>query len=149
MAEMIYYKKNRKYVVGGRYFIGDAQGWTLTDASPFVSVAIDKHRDFKLANKENIIEGKIVLAEEPSIDWETSNAITDEQGIELVKNFMQLKQALQNIDSYTAALNLLEIAKETDRPTKTIRLIEARVAELADDETSNFSNKPEEMQGVE
>lgn len=147
MAEMIYYKKNRKYVVGGRYFIGDAQGWTLTDASPYVSIASDKHRDFKLANKENIIEGKIVLAEEPSIDWETNNAITDEQAAELVKNYMQLKQALEKIDSYSAALNLLEVAKQTDRPNKTLRLIEARVSELADND-DEFS-RPEDMKGEE
>jgi hypothetical protein len=145
MTELIYYKKNVKYVIGGRFFVGDPQGWTLTDANPFIGVKPDNLRDFKMANKRAIIEGLIVLAQEPSIDWETNNAITDEEGKELVKNYMLLKQTLEKIDSFQTANKLLEIAKELDRPTKTIKLIESRVAELDDNEDELNFNK----EGVE
>lgn len=147
MSDLVYYKKNTKYVIGGRYHITDSQGWTLTDINPYVAVKKENLRDFKLANKRIIIEGLIVEAQEPSIDWETENAITDEDARELVKNYMQLKQKLEKIDSFQTANKLLEVAKETDRPTKTIKLIESRVAELGDEEELNFTK--EDMQGVQ
>lgn len=139
MSDLIYYMKNVKYVVGGRNFFGDAQGWTLTDANPFISVKQENLRDFKLANKRIIMEGLIVEAPEPTIDWETNNAITDDEAKELVKNYMQLKQSLAKIDSFATASKLLEIAKETDRPVKTLKLIESRVAELDDESELTFS----------
>lgn len=147
MNDIIYYKKNVKYVVGGRYFINDSQGWTLTNENPFVSIERSKLRDFKMANKRTILEGLIVEAPEPTIDWEVTNAITDEEAVELVKNYLQLKQTLEKIDSLQTARKLLETAKELDRPTKTLKLIESRVAELDEDE-DDF-NRPEEMLGVE
>lgn len=147
MTEMLYYKKNVKYVIGGRFFIGDPQGWTLTDENPFVAIKPDNLRDFKLANKRAIIEGLIVTADEPPIDWETTNAITDEEAKELVKNYLQLKQTLEKIDSYQTANKLLETAKELDRPAKTIKMIEAKVEELSDEDELNFTK--EMMQGVE
>lgn len=146
MADLIYYKRNVNYVVGGRFFLGDPQGFTLTNENPYVSVKRDNLRDFKIANKRAIIEGLIVEAEEPSVDWDTTNAITDDDARDLVKNFLQLKKTLERVDSFATVTKILEIAKETDRPTKTIKLIEARAAELADEDGVVYR---EDMRGVE
>lgn len=146
MTDLIYYKRNVKYVIGGRFFVGDPQGWTLTESSPYISVKQDALREFKLANKRAIIEGLIVQADEPNIEWETTNAITDREAVDLVKNYMLLKQTLEKIDSHQTAIKLLETAKELDRPTKTIKLIESRVAELDEGEDEFIR---EDMKGVE
>jgi hypothetical protein len=142
MADLIYYKRNVGYVVGGRFFLGDPNGWTMPNDNPYVAVPADKLREFKLANKRIILEGLIVPSDPPSIDWETENAVTDDEAKELVKNYLQLKQRLQKMDSLSAVIKLLELAKETDRPTKTIKLIEARVAEL-DEGDEDFGKRGE------
>jgi len=130
MAELIYYKRNVNYVVGGRFFLGDWQGWTLTNENPYVAVDKEKLRDFKIANKRAIIEGLIVESTEPSIDWETPNAVTDEKASELIKNYFALKNELPKIDSLSTLYKILEAAKDQNRPKKTITLIENRVEEV-------------------
>lgn len=148
MAETIYYKRNVNYVIGGRHFIGDTTGFSLNAITPYVMVKKDNLRDFKIANKYALLEGLIVEVPEPSVDWETHNAINDDEAKELVKNYLQLKQTLEKIDSFSTAIKLLEIAKETNRPTKTLKLIELRVSELAPDENEEFSRE-DTKKGVE
>jgi hypothetical protein len=146
MGDFVYYKKNVTYVVGGRFHSRDAIGFTLTNNQPWVAVPIDGLRDFKMVNKKSLIEGLIIPAEEPTLDWETDNAISDEQALELVKgNFLTLKKTLEKISSVAIILKMLDIAKETERPKKTIAVIEARLAELQEDE--DFVT-PEMMRGV-
>lgn len=142
MAESVYYKRNVGYVVGGRYHSTDTQGWTMTNDYPYIKISVDNLRDFKVANKRAIIEGLIVQSDAPDIEWETPNTVTDEEAVVLVKNFAQLKQKLAQITSVSTAAKLLEIAKELERPVKTIKAIEAKVAELSDDE--EFGNKGDE-----
>ena len=90
----------------------------------------EKLRDFKIANKRAIIEGLIVESTEPSIDWETPNAVTDEKASELIKNYFALKNELPKIDSLSTLYKILEAAKDQNRPKKTITLIENRVEEV-------------------
>lgn len=144
---MHYFRTNVKYVIGGRRFIGDAIGFTLTQENPVVSVSDDQLRDFKTANKRTLIEGTIVETTEPNVDWETVNAITDEEAVELVKNYAQLKQKLDTVTSYPTALKLLQVANDSDRPTKTVKLIEAKVSELEpEDSFSEDALKTREVQ---
>lgn len=141
MAEMIYYKRNVGYVVGGRFSPTDSQGWTMTSDYPYIMVPVENLRDFKLVNRRAITEGLIVESEAPSVDWETPNTITDAEAEALVKQFIPLKQKLVQITSLPAAVKLLEAAKEAERPPKTIKLIEAKVAELSDDDGEFGSDK--------
>lgn len=131
---VIFFKRNVDYVVGGRYFPTDAVGWTMTNDYPYVSVPEENLRDFKIANKRTIIEGLIIQSDPPNIDWETPNTISDDEANELVKQFLPLKQKLQQVTSVSTVVKLLEIAKKDERPPKTIKIIEARLAELSDDD---------------
>jgi len=147
MGDFVYYKKNVPYVIGGRFHSRDSIGFSLTPVQPCVAVPVEGLRDFKMANKTSLIEGLIIPADEPTLDWETDNAIGDEQALELVKgNFLTLKKALDKISSTAIVVKMLDIAKETDRPKKTLAAIEARLAELQEDE--NFVT-PEMMRGVQ
>jgi hypothetical protein len=140
---VIFFKRNVDYVVGGRFFPTDATGWTMTNDYPYISVKEENLRDFKIANKRAIIEGLIVQSEPPNIDWETPNTITDEEARELVKQFLPLKQKLQQVTSVSAVAKLLDIAKKDERPPKTIKIIEARLAEISDDD-EEFSERESE-----
>lgn len=143
----LFFKKNVNYVVGGRYNLKDWEGFLLTNEQPYVSIKPGQLRDFKIANKESLLEGLIVPAEEPSFDWETENAITDEEALELVKgNFLSLKKKVDLITSVSILAKMIEIAKEEDRPKKTLALLEARMAEIAEDD--DFVT-PAMMRGVE
>ena len=97
MAEYVYYRKNVPYVIGGRFHARDSVGFSLSPAQPWVAVPVEGLRDFKMANKRALVEGLIIPAEEPSFDWETDNAVSDEQALELVKgNFLTLKKTLSH-----------------------------------------------------
>lgn len=145
--KLVYYKKNVPYIVGGRMFLKDPQGYILTTENPYIAVELKKLRDFKIANKQNIIEGLIIAAEEPSLDWETDNAVDDEQALALIKgNYITLKNTLEKITSLSIVQKMLELAKENDRPKKTLSIINARLEELTGDD--DFIS-PMMMKGVE
>ncbi len=128
-----YYKRNVPYTVGIRFFIRDTQGKALTEDDPYVAVEESKLRDFKRANQHHLKNGLIIETSEPSYDVETPNAIDDEKAGEIVKNVFTLKKVLKEITSVSAAVKLLDAAKEQNRPHKTIQLIEARLAEFEED----------------
>ena len=148
MSELVYYKRNVPYVIGGRFTLDDWKGFTLTSENPYVAVKVENLRDFKIANKRLILEGLMIESEEPVIDWETPNAITDEKAAELVKSFIGLKNTLPSLTSIAAVDKLLETARELDRPRKTIQLIQKRLDELAGDSEEDFVSRAE-MRGVE
>lgn len=125
-----YFKRNVRHTLTGRYFVGDAQGWSMNNLQDTIFVEEDAVREFKNANKEAIMAGKIIEVEEPNLDWEVTNAITDAEAKELVKQYLPLKHRLETVTSLTTAQKLLDVAHESDRPAKTIKLIEAKVAEL-------------------
>lgn len=145
-TDKVYYKSTVKYVLGVRRFIGDSQGQALTWNNPVIEVEVDKLRDFKLANKAAILGGLLMQVDEPVIEWETTNAFTEEEISELTKSYMSLKAKLPKIDSLPVLYKLLEDAKANDRTKKTLQMIETRIQDLEVEDT--FSQSPDEMQGV-
>ena len=147
-TEKVYYKKAVKFNVGVRKNIDDWKGLILTENNPYVEVPKDDLRAFKIANKEALIKGFLLEAEEPSLDWETNNAVTDQQIDEFLKaGYMALKKKIQSVDSLPVLNRFLEAAKTQNKPKKTIELIQERVEEFEED--INFSVDPSEMKGVE
>lgn len=136
--EYVYYMKNVDYFVGVKSNIKDSIGQLLTYENPFVAVDIDHIRDFKIANKRAILEGLIIPVEEPSLDWETENAITDSEIDELLKNFLKLKAKLPKISSLAVAEKILNTAKEQNKSPKILNMIQSHIdglTELIDDPT--------------
>lgn len=130
-----YFTTTVKYIIGGRRFIGDEKGFVLTERNPYISVKDEDLRDFKLANKEAFVKGLMVPTKEPAIEWDTPNAITDEKAAELVKlSYMSLKAEVSKITSLPHMAKIVELAKDEDRPNKTIRMLEERLKVLADKE---------------
>ena len=145
MADKTFYKRNAKFSVGGRYFLGDSQGWILHTDEDFITILNENLKAFKMANRVNIETGLIIEVTEPNVDWETLNTISTDEAKELVKQYLPLKQRLEQITSLVAAQKLLDIAHQTDRPNKTIKLIESKVAELTPEE-DNFGMRPDDTE---
>lgn len=137
MSNFVYFKRNVKYVVGGRFFPTDPIGFTLTGDNPYVAVKVENLRDFKLANKRTLMDGLIVETPEPSVDWETPNAITDEQAEEFVKKpVVALRHELAALTSVPTLYKLLDTAKRLERNQKSINAIQARIDEVEPEEDS-------------
>jgi len=144
--EMVYFKKNVNYNIGVRMFPHDSQGRILTGADPYVGVELDNLRDFKQANKNILIAGLLISADEPSVDWETSNALSDTEIAALVKNHLQLKQRLPGISSLPILYKLIEEAKSQERAKRILNMIQARIDELEEEDPDRIR---QEMQGVQ
>jgi hypothetical protein len=142
METLVYYKVNVPYPVGVRFHMRDAQGRVLTVVDPYVAVKEEDVRDFKRANRYAINNGLIVQSTEPSYDDESPNMLDDEKVDALVKNYLALKNALPEITSVSIIVKILDAAKDQNRPTKTLKLIEARLAEFEEE-------SPYSMKGVE
>lgn len=145
MSDLIYYKTNVKYGIGVRSDILDRKGQLLNVGNPYYAVRSENIRDFKMANKYAIEKGLIIETAEPSIDWDTTNAVSDEKAVELVKNYMALKNELPKITSVQTVEKLVAYAHEQDRPNKTIKLIEVRLSELQEEEEPSL----DDMRGTE
>ena len=142
----VYYKKTVNYNIGVRRFIGDSDGVLLSGANPVVEVPKEDLRDFKIANKEAFINGLIIEVEEPSIEWETNNTLSDQEVTDLVKNYLSLKNRLPKIDSVPVLYRILEEAKLQDRAKRIVSLIQSRIDEL--EEEDDFSLDKSDMKGV-
>lgn len=143
-TEYVYYHKNVSYFINVRMDIRDAIGRLLTAEFPDIAVDVDKLRDFKMANKRAITEGLILPIAEPSLDWETTNALEDEEIRGLVKNYMSLKARLTSITSLSILEKILNIAKEENKSPKILTLITNRIEEVAPE-----IDDPSLLQGVE
>lgn len=129
------FKKNVPYYnVGVRRSFTDTDGVILTNEFPTVRVEEDDLRDFKMANKYGLINGLIIEVEEDDLEWDLSNALTDEQVVELTKNYAKLKSVLPTVTSPAIAQKILAIAKENERGKQVIKLIESHVKEITPDE---------------
>ncbi len=129
------FKKNVPYYnIGIRYFRGDNDGVVLTNEFPTVRVKEEDLREFKMANKQHLLEGKLIPVDEDNLDWETANAVTDEQVEDLLKNYAKLKSTLQTLTSLAIVQKILTTAEEQEKPKKTISIIRARLDELTPDE---------------
>ncbi len=130
-----YYKKTVPYLVGGRRFPNDPVGFVITDAQPWVEVKESELRNFKIANKRAFLEGLIEEIPEPSIDWETDNALSDEQIDQIFKDgIAKLRKKLPTITSISTAARMLDRAKTQRRSEAMIDALEDRVAELQGEE---------------
>ena len=97
-------------------------------------VPLYTHHDlkyFEQANKRAIEDGRVALHDSDRDELNRINAITDDAIKELVSGkFFTLKGKLQEFTSPIPVGRILRIAKEENRPVKTIETIEARLAEL-------------------
>ena len=143
--DLVFFKRNVNYTVGVRLFVGDRDGVVLTTDSPTIGIAAAKLREFKNANKQALLSGSIIEIEEPLIDWETPNALSDEDIDILLKNHLKLKSEINLISSLPILYKLIGKAKERDLSKRTISLIQARIDEV---EPDDFAISREDMQGV-
>lgn len=139
-----YYKKNVPYYLTVRMSIRDNVGKLLTTEDPFVAVDQDEIRDFKLANKRAIIDGLILPADEPALDWETPNTLTDEEILNTLKSYLQLRSRMSTITSVPIIYKFLNKAKETNKSEKILQLIKDRLEEL-----DELIESPSDMRGVD
>lgn len=144
-GKIVYYKRNVPYTVGVRFHALDSQGFILNNRQPWVGVAVEKLRDFKMANRRAIMEGLIVETPEPDVDWDTPNALTDEDIDELLKNYLKLKSTIAEVNSPSILAKVLERAKDQNKSGKTIALIQERLDEITVEEGVI---EPRDMQGV-
>jgi predicted HNH restriction endonuclease len=142
--KVVYFKRNVSYTVGGRFSTQDAKGFVLNREQPWVSVSVDNLRDFKVANRRALVEGLMVETDEPSVDWETPNALTDEVIDELLKNYLKLKATVVEVTSEAILAKMVERAKQQNKSAKTISLIQNRLDEVSTTEVL----KPDDMRGV-
>lgn len=144
--KMFYFQKNVLYTLGVRFYRGDPDGAVLNSAQPWVAVKESQLRDFKLANKRSFVQGLLKEIEEPDVDWETPNSISDEEVTDLVKNWLKLKSRVPTIDSLPILYKMREEAKVQDRAKRITSLIQARIDEL--EELQGEIVDPSEMRGV-
>jgi len=144
-TKVVYYKRNVPYTVIVRFHQQDSQGFALNNMQPWVSVPAEKLRDFKMANKKIIMDGVILEATEPSVDWDTPNALTEEAIDELLKSYLKLKSTVAGVDSAPILVKMVERAKEQNKSSKIIALIQDRLDELVVDEGVITAK---DMQGV-
>jgi len=127
----VFYKKNVPYRIGVRTDLKDTVGTLLDDENPYVSVFKEDLRKFLQANKYAIEKGLLIEIEEPPLETYSINSITDEQAVEIVKNYHALRRKLPEITSDVTILKLLEAAKRTNRKEPTIKLIMERYEEVS------------------
>lgn len=93
---------------------------------------------FERNNRYHILNGTIIRYNK-GIEIPTSdNALSDEELIEILdKKYMALANYLEKADAVTPVKRLLDLANEKDKPIKTIKAIEKRLAELQQAEYAN------------
>lgn len=143
-TDLVYWRKTVPYTVVIRRNIVDNIGISLNAVHEWTAIEADSLMDFKIANKKFILDGVIVPMDTPTIDWETPNAISDEEMDELLKNFLKLRSTLKTVDSVPTLTRLLERAKEQDKSQKVKDAIRTRLEEVAGD----INLSPSEMGGV-
>jgi hypothetical protein len=128
--ELIYFMKNVPYSTGVRANIQDVQGFLLTGANTYYALPKSKLRDFVLANRQSIADGVIIQVEEPPLDMETPNALTDDEISSLLKSYLQLKKKLGEVTSQPLLYKFLQTAKDENKSQKTMDLITERLEEI-------------------
>lgn len=143
--KVVYFKTNVPYSVSVRFSSTDSQGYMLDRKQPWVAVPSEGLREFKMANKRFLMDGIIIETGEPSVDWDTPNALVDEDIDELLKNYLKLKSTVAEVTSVAIIAKILERAKDQNKSGKTISLIQSRLDELSENEEMIA---PREMRGV-
>lgn len=145
-----FYKLNVPYNVNVRRFRGDFDAVLLDNSRPFIEIKAKDNKVFRDVNKYQINQGLILEVAEPQEDFQTSNALNDEEIGALLSNYLKLKNAVNNIDSLPILYKIREAAKEKDVSKRTVSLITARITELEpeDDEGLNEAiNARKEVRG--
>lgn len=142
--DLLYWRKTVPYTVSIRRHVLDNVGMLLNGVNPWVAIEADSLMDFKIANKKMILDGVIVQMDTPTIDWDTPNAISDEEMDDLLKNMLKLRSKLKTVDSAPTLTRLLERAKQQDKSQKIKDAIRERIEEVSGDEILS----PTEMGGV-
>lgn len=129
-----FFKANVKYMITPKRFRGDTDGVALSGnfGAPY-EVPASKLREFKNANKRLLLEGLMVEVEEPEIDWETANQLTDDDIQNLLKTPAKLKSIIPTIDSAPILHNLLSAAKEKGSAPSVTKQIQDRLKEVEPD----------------
>lgn len=148
MSDYVYYRVNTPYPVGIRFNMGDTRGRVLTINDPYVQIKESDLRDFLRANRWAIENNLIEKTEEPSLEIESPNMISDAKIEEIVKNKLALKDALAKVTAPHIIQKFLDIAKRQNRPQATVKLIEAKLAEFYP-ENNEDDESPLVMRGVE
>ncbi len=130
-AEKVFYKKNVPYRIGVRANLKDSEGTVLDDENPYVSVDKEDLRAFTQANKVALSTGALIQTPEPPLEIITPNSISDEEALDLVSKYFVLRKRLPEITSEAAILKLLNAAKASKRPEKTLALITERFEEIS------------------
>ncbi len=144
--EMYYYRINTKYPVSVRFNMQDNKGKVLTSNDPYVAIKYNDLRDFRRANFHAIDKALILATEEPSMEIESPNMISDEKAAAIVKNRVALKDALATITSVSVVIKLLDEAKLQGRNSATIKMIETKLKEFEPEEDED---SPLVMRGVD
>lgn len=129
MAEdtLHFFKRNVNLSVSVRFYYGDRDGVVLNSYRPMIEVKEKDLKAFKDVNKKAILSGLIVEIPEPIDDWETSNALTEEDISALLSNWLKFKNTIDTIDSIPVLYKMLEAANEKNSSKKIISLIENRI----------------------
>lgn len=132
--DLLYWRKTVPYTISLRRSLIDNIGILLNETNKWVAIESEEIMNFKMANKGMILDGVIVPMETPTIDWDTPNALADEDIDELLKSFLKLRSTLKMLDSVPTLQRLLERAKEQDKSTKVKGAIRERLQEVSGEE---------------
>lgn len=132
--DLVYWRREVPYTISVRRHVLDNIGIILNNTTPWIAIESEELLDFKLANKQMILDGVIVQTDTPSVDWETPNAISNEEMDELLKNLLKLRAKLKTVDSVPTIQRLMERAKELDKSEKIKNEIKSRLVDLTGDD---------------
>lgn len=145
MAEetLHYYKLNVNRSVGVRLFSGDKDGKVLNVLDPMVEVPEKNLKDFRKVNKQAILQGLIIESGEPEENWETDNALSDDDIDGLLSNWLKLKNTVDKLTSVPILYKILEAASEKGSSKKVTSLVSARIEALEPDTSQDFVDRSE------
>lgn len=128
-----YFKRNVNHTVSVRFFRGDRDGRVLNSVDNVVEVKDKDLKVFKEVNKGAILQGLIVEVGEPEENWETANAITDDDINAMLGNYLKLKNGVERITSVPILYKILEAATEKGSSKKSIAIIQAQIDAIEPD----------------
>lgn len=125
-----FFKRNVNNSVSVRFFYGDRDGIVLNSARPMVEVEEKKLKVFKEVNRNALNKGLLLEISEPTISWETANALSDDDISALLSNWFKFKNTIDSIDSVPILYKMLDAATEKGSAKRITSLISARIAEV-------------------
>lgn len=132
--DLLYWTKTVPYTVSVRRDILDNTGMIINNSIQWIAIEADELLNFKLANKQMILDGVLIQIETPTVDWQVPNAISNDEMDELLKNLLKLRSKLKTVDSVPTLQRLLERAKEQEKSDKIKSEIKTRIKEVTGDD---------------